>query len=201
LRTGVVFLALSGSIAWVGWDAGGWGQLAYWPAGSLALVASGYFGLGAAIFGKRPDGSLSIGRGLLLLPYLVLAWSVWHLSRKLGEIPPWQQLTESIVIGRRLLPHEVPERVTAVVDLTSEFPEPAGVRRNRVYLCSPILDRSVPEQRGAEDSPAAALARIVQTRPTVRLAPCQRAFVERHWGRAVAAGQLAGPCAAGASAL
>ncbi|MCH9040015.1 MAG: phosphotransferase, partial [Chloroflexi bacterium] len=127
-------------------------------------------------------------------------WPVWQRERealgrqmidKLAALQrfSWQGTSLEAVLGQ---PGSADKRVTAVVDLTSEFPEPAGVRRNRVYLCSPILDRSVPEQRGAEDSPADALARIVQTRPTVRLAPCQRAFVERHWGRAVAAGQLAG---------
>ena len=240
LRTGVVFLALSGSVALGGWDAGGWGRLAYWPAGSLALVASGYFGVGPAIFGKRPDGRLSIGRGLLLLPYLILAWSVWHLSRSLRAIPPWQELTESVVIGRRLLPREVPQRVTAVVDLTSEFSEPSGVRRDRVYLSLPILDRSVPDELeavdlirricllgegvvyihcaeghgrtatvaalllgalGVADSPVAALEQIVQARPSVRLARCQRAFVERHWEIAVSAGQVEERCAADAREL
>ena len=42
---------------------------------------------------------------------------------------------------------------------------------------------------------AAPPERIVHTRPTVRLARCQREFVELHWERAVAAGQVAEYCA------
>lgn len=130
--------------------------------------------------------------------------------------------------------------MTAVVDLTSEFPEPSGVRRDRVYLSLPILDRSVPDELeavdlirricllgegvvyihcaeghgrtatvaalllsalGALDSPVAALEQIVQARPSVRLARGQRAFVERHWEMAVAAGPLEERCAADAREL
>ena len=113
-----------------------WGSLA------LGVVGLGYAGVGPRIFGKSSEGRISPLNGLILAPYLLLLWTVWHLSRALRGEAPFNELVEGITIGRRLLPGEYPEGIESVVDLTAEFPESSRIRQDRVYRAFPILDGS-----------------------------------------------------------
>lgn len=119
--------------------------LLLWFSFDLAVVAVGYAGLGPRVFGKNPGGTLAPLAGLVLAPYLLMTFIVWHLSRLLRREPPFHRLTEGFLIGRRLLPAELPAEVATVVDLTAEFPEPGPVRNGRIYRAFPILDGSAPE--------------------------------------------------------
>ena len=114
-----------------------------WPAVSFSLVGSAYLGLGVSVFGKRPDGSMSVWSVLLLLPYLAYLWTVWYVLRLIKREPPHHVLVPGILIGRRLLASEFPGGVSLVVDLTCEFPEPVKIRLACEYHLFPILDGSV----------------------------------------------------------
>ena len=124
----------------------GWGWLLLWPALAFALVAAGYAGLGPGVFGKRGDGRLAWWAVLALLPYLLLAWTVWHLQRLLGREPCCHEVAPGVWLGRRPLGHEVPAGVVLVVDLTAEFFAARGVRAGRDYLVLPTLDGTAPDE-------------------------------------------------------
>jgi protein-tyrosine phosphatase len=113
--------------------------LLLWPALSFAVVASGYLLFGPAVFGKSRHGVLSPVAHVVLLPYLLFAWSVWHVLRLVSRETAYNQLTDRLLIGRRLLSHELPAEVDHVVDLTCEFNEPRHLRE-RSYRSFPILD-------------------------------------------------------------
>jgi len=121
-----------------------WGAFLVWPAISLAIAAAAYFGLGPGIFRKRG------GR---------LPWTAWwalgpcllgqHLSRLYyrRQCRAWDRLTPQIWIGsvlsRREAATAVRLGVTAVLDLTDEFSEPAPFR-GVTYRNIPILDLTAP---------------------------------------------------------
>ena len=121
----------------------GWTLLLLWPALSFLIVAGGYFHFGPRVYGKTPKGVLSPISQLLLLPYLVFLWFVWYIARLVKREPAFDQLTENIVIGRRLLSRELPEDIDHVVDLTCEFTEPKALRACS-YHSFQILDGFVP---------------------------------------------------------
>lgn len=81
---------------------GGWGLLLLWPGLSFLLVAVAYAGLGPAVFGKQPDGTLAPARAVLLLPYLLLSLSLWHLVRLLSREPCAEALLRKARPGVRL---------------------------------------------------------------------------------------------------
>lgn len=116
--------------------------LLLWPGVSFTLVGMAYGGLGARVFGKRPDGTLDPLRAGILLPYLAITWIVWRGLRWVRRGEDFGPLVEGVFIGRRLLAGEYPPGIASVVDLTCEFPEPKGVRDGRVYRSLPVLDAS-----------------------------------------------------------
>ncbi|MFY2559393.1 tyrosine-protein phosphatase [Corallococcus terminator] len=120
----------------------GWGLL--WPALSFSLVAVAYAGAGPAVFGKRADGRMQPWALVVLLPYLLMTWATWRLARRLSRESVHDEVAPGIVIGRRLLAGELPEGTRTVVDLTSEFIEPEGIRSVEHYVCLPILDATAP---------------------------------------------------------
>jgi protein-tyrosine phosphatase len=144
VKYGILFLIVSGVFAYYGYLIGGWGWLLWWPALSFLIVACGYLGLGAKIFGKRTNGTIAWYVFPYLLPYLLYTWAIWHLSRILRREDCYNEISPGIYVGRRVLGYELPRDVKAIVDLTAEFPEPAGVRVGRQYLCLPTLDAEVP---------------------------------------------------------
>jgi hypothetical protein len=121
-----------------------------WLSLDLAAVGAAYAGVGPRLFGKRADGTLAPVAVLFLAPYLILTWVVWHLSRLLRREAAFNRLVGGIIIGRRLLPGEVPSGVGTVVDLTAEFQEPRAVRTGRTYRTFPILDGTAPEPLALE---------------------------------------------------
>jgi protein-tyrosine phosphatase len=122
---------------------GGWLLLLLWPALNFGTVALGYFHFGPRVYGKSQHGLLSPINQLLLLPYLVYLWSVWYAVRIVKREPAFNQLTDNIFIGRRLLSHELPDNIDHVIDLTCEFNEPKALRLLS-YHSFQILDAFVP---------------------------------------------------------
>src|SRR5215472_6333827 len=70
--------------------------LLLWPAVSFGWVALAYAGLGPRLFGKRPDGRMAWWAVLLLLPYLLLAWGLWHLHRLLSKEDAWNEVAPGL---------------------------------------------------------------------------------------------------------
>lgn len=129
----LTFLALHLGGAW-------W--LLLWPAASFGAVALAYAGVGPRVFGKRPDGRMRPGSLLVLLPWLLLTWATWNLARKLSRAPAYAETAPGLYIGRRLLSGELPPGIGTVLDLTSEFIEPHGIRTACRYVSLPVLDAS-----------------------------------------------------------
>jgi protein-tyrosine phosphatase len=145
----LAFTLIGCSVAMLAATAGSPGWLLAWPAASSLIVAAAYASLGPAVFGKRPDGTLAPWSLALNLPFLLFAWGVWHVQRRLTREPCRHEISPGLWLGRRPFPHELPTGVTRVIDLTAEFIESRRVRTGRIYECLPTLDGSTP--------PAAAL--------------------------------------------
>ncbi|MCP3140243.1 phosphatase domain-containing protein [Pyxidicoccus xibeiensis] len=137
-----VFTTFAALLGFLATRLGGPWLLLLWPAVSFGLVALAYAGAGPRLFGKQPDGRLRPWALAALLPYLLLTWATWHLARRLSREPTHAQVVPGLFVGRRLLPGELPPGTHTVLDLTSEFPEPEGIRRACHYVSLPILDAS-----------------------------------------------------------
>jgi hypothetical protein len=130
---------------------GGWMFLAVWLGADFLVVGIAH-SIGAhRIFGKRPDGSLPFWSWLAFLPLLLYTGAVWHLIRFLSREPAHNTVSENLVVGRRLLPKEVPGEFANYIDLTAEFAEPPRIRHAAGYLSFPILDGSAPDPAALRD--------------------------------------------------
>lgn len=145
MKYGILFAIAAALFATAAVTRGGWWWLAVWPAASFAWVAIGYLALGPAVFTKRPDGSLSRWRTLLLAPYLAYRWSVWRAVRLVKREPATHAMLPDVWIGRRLLSAELPGHIERIVDLTCEFPPTRAGRTNCRYRNLPLLDASAPQ--------------------------------------------------------
>ena len=143
MKYGIFFSLIAVLLATVAVILRGWLFLLLWPALSVAIVAMGYFHLGPRVYGKSACGLLSPTNQLLLFPYLLCLRSLWHLIRFVRREPPFNQLTDCIFIGRRLLSRELPDDIDRVIDLTCEFNEPRTLRW-RSYHSFQILDGLAP---------------------------------------------------------
>ncbi len=137
--------------AWGSELGGAGGVLLLWSGISWSVVAAGYAGAGPRVFGKREDGRVRVAHVAVLLPFLAVMWTVWRLRARRGRFG--HEIAPGLRLGRRPLGGELPASVTAVVDMTSEFPVSPGVE-GREYLCVPLLDATAPD--------AATLARAVE---------------------------------------
>ncbi len=144
MRFATTFGLLGLVLAFTGVSSGGWVLTLLWPAASLLAVSAAYAGLGPRVYGKRPDGRLSPLAVLLLLPYLALTWTVWHVARLLDRQACCDEVAPGLWLGRRAFARELPAGTDLVVDLTAEFAAPRGVRAGRSYHCVPSLDSAAP---------------------------------------------------------
>jgi hypothetical protein len=103
-------------------------------------VATGYFWGSAFLFGKRPDGSRALAASVILLPYTIVALVVWRIQSMVLREAAFHEVNEQLIVARRLLGHEMPSDVEMVLDLTSEFRDPAAIRTRAGYRCLPVLD-------------------------------------------------------------
>lgn len=117
-----------------------WYWLLLWPALSFGAVSAAYFGLGPRIFGKREDGTLAPLRCLVLLPFLAHTYLAWRILRFCKSETAYDFLLPQVLIGRRLMPAELPPGIYTVVDLTCEFVEPRNIRSLPRYISFPLLD-------------------------------------------------------------
>ncbi|HWM93006.1 MAG TPA: hypothetical protein VN493_19740 [Thermoanaerobaculia bacterium] len=124
---------------------GAWAIPIAWLGCDLTAVGCAYLGKGHRIFGKSVDGKLALWSRLFFLPYFALASALWHVVRIVSEERACNLVQENLVIGRRLLPREIPNRFVNYVDLTAELEDPAVIRSLPGYLAFPILDASAPD--------------------------------------------------------
>ena len=139
MKYGVLFVTVAVLLIVSALTQRGWKLLLLWPALSFGIVAIGYLHYGPIVYGKSTRGVLSPFSLLLLLPYLLYLWSIWYALRLFKREPAFNQLTDNVFIGRRLLSHELPRNINHVVDLTCEFTEPIALR-STTYHSFPILD-------------------------------------------------------------
>lgn len=143
MKYGILFSTVSLLLVITAISRGGWYLFCLWPAISFAVVASGYLYFGPCVYGKSAQGTLSPFNQLLLLPYLVYLWAAWYLLRLIKQETAYDQLSDSIYIGRRLLGREFPSHMEHVIDLTCEFSEPKPLR-DANYHSFQVLDGFVP---------------------------------------------------------
>jgi protein-tyrosine phosphatase len=116
-----------------------------WPGAAFLVVGAAYAGLGARVLGKRPDGRIAWPAQVVLLPYLLVVRLLWNLHRRFSASPCCDEVVPGLWVGRRPGRGELPEGVRLVVDLTAEFPAPAGIAADVRYRCLPTLDACAPE--------------------------------------------------------
>lgn len=141
MKYGLFFSAIGILLAAKSVSAGGAYLLLFWPAGSFVLVGSAYLFFGPSVFGKQSNGRLSLRSTVVLLLYLIYTWMLWRFLRLVRREDSHNELFPGVLIGRRLLPAELPSEVDLVVDLTCEFPEPSRIVE--------VIDyRSIPDANG-----------------------------------------------------
>jgi protein-tyrosine phosphatase len=121
-----------------------WGWLVMWLGADFLIQSVAYFSRSHRVFGKRPDGTLPLWSWLLFFPYFVYINLVWNLARLLLREPAYNQVSPSLIVGRRLLDSELPSDIVNYVDLTTEFEETNKARQLPGYLSFPLLDASAP---------------------------------------------------------
>jgi protein phosphatase len=117
-----------------------WTAILLWPAFSLGIVTSGYWFFGPVIFGKA-EGRLPWSTRIILAPIIFGQYlSLLHYRR---QADAWNEVTPHLWIGARLHQREAAQAaragVTAALDLTTEFSEPAAFRA-LVYCNIAVLD-------------------------------------------------------------
>jgi protein-tyrosine phosphatase len=84
---------------------------------------------------------------VVLFPFLLMTWTVWHIQRWLVRTTCWHEVAPGLYLGRRAFPAELPEKIEMVVDLAAEFPAPRAIRAAAGYRSMPTLDAMPPADR------------------------------------------------------
>jgi len=140
----IIMWLMAVALAFYAWLHPSFAWILLWSSLSFSLVAIGYAGLGARVFGKTSSGIIPWWSKLILSPYIVLIYILWHVTRLVSKEAPRHEIDASIVIGRRLLESEAQGDYDYYIDLTAEFEEPKGIRQRNSYVSFPILDAGVP---------------------------------------------------------
>ncbi|MCL1470425.1 hypothetical protein [Argonema antarcticum] len=122
------------------------GCLLFWFGVSFIAVGLAYGWLGAKVFGKLPNGKIARSALVLLLPYLLLTWLIWHIQRLVSQEECCNEIIPGIWLGRRAFARELPPNISLIVDLTAEFAEVESAIAHKTYICVPTLDASVPDE-------------------------------------------------------
>ncbi|BAY84289.1 hypothetical protein NIES267_37850 [Calothrix parasitica NIES-267] len=119
----------------------------FWSGISFITLGIAYAGLDYKVFGKQKNGKINKWSLILMLPYLLLTWAVWHIQRIISQEDCCNQIVPGIWLGRRPYINELPNNISLIVDLTAEFSEPSNVISGKTYICVPTLDTYVPNKR------------------------------------------------------
>jgi protein-tyrosine phosphatase len=123
---------------------GGWFIIAIWLGLDFLILGFAHSRGAHGVFGKRFDGSLPLWSWLLFLPLHAYTEALWRVARWFSREPACNAVSETLVVGRRLLASEREGDFENYIDLTAEFAEPLAVRRSPSYRSFPILDGSAP---------------------------------------------------------
>ena len=115
-----------------------------WFGVCFLTVASAFGWFGPNVLGKRENGKFTPIFQILLLPYFLMTWILWHIQRLLTTESPVNEICHGIWLGRRPVSKEIPTGVTLVIDMTAEFPASRNVLDNYHYRCLPTLDCDAP---------------------------------------------------------
>ncbi len=140
----VAFLLLGCAVSGPAILQGGWWHGLHWFAFSCFALAAGYAGVGPRVFGKGADGRIPVWSKVLHLPFLLYSRVVWQLACRFTKENPLDEVTDDLVLGRRLVAAEVPPDIPNYVDLTAEFEDPPNARQLPGYVNFAILDGSIP---------------------------------------------------------
>ena len=156
------FALVAGLLLYMAADRGGGAWLLLWPAGNCAAVAAAYFGAGAGVLGKRPDGGRSPAVAVWMLPFLLVNYATWRLQVLLSSEDCWNEVVPGLYVGRRPRPGEHPPGLHLVVDLLAEFPKSSYHPEGVGYLCLPTIDGFIPapEPYAGAVARAAAVERV-----------------------------------------
>lgn len=143
-KHGFMFFVLAVACVVIGGRVGSWGWPIIWFGMNCLILAFAYLCRFHRVFGKRPNGTLPFWSWFLFLPYFAYSNIVWNLIRFVTRERAYNQVSPNLIVGRRLLGHEIPGDVLNYIDLTAEFTEPTQARNLNGYLCLPILDAGAP---------------------------------------------------------
>lgn len=123
-------------------------------AASFALFGAAYVTSRPSLLGKQVDGRRRIAVTILIFPYLLLQALLYRLLRPIA-LPP-AKISERLVLGPRLMASDAAlldqHGVTAILDLTAEFSEPASLIRGRSYKCVQVLDSEAPSPQDLSEA-------------------------------------------------
>lgn len=135
---------------------GGFWWMLLWPGLSLAIVATGYAGLGPIVF-RKEGGRLPWAAKLVLGPYLAGQWLSWRWHRRtMGA--PLAEILPGVFIGARLDRREAEAFVAAhprcwVLDLTGDCDE-ASALRGGAYVNLQLMDLTTPPPQALREAAA-----------------------------------------------
>jgi protein-tyrosine phosphatase len=135
----IVFMSVSVGCSHLAITHQGWAWLLTWPASSFALLALAYLSGQPRVLGKKKTGGFVRWLFVVMLPFHVLTGTVWRLACRLTRERSFDELTPGVLVGRRLLPREMPPEVRSIVDLTAEF-RVTPTTSQQTLLSVPILD-------------------------------------------------------------
>ena len=152
MRNALTFLVIAAGLVVLAVLYPGARWLLLWACGNCVVVAAAYAWHAPQVFGKRADGTMTWGPRLLLMPYLWLTWLVWYGQIRFSREAVCDEVAPGLWLGRRASAAEVPPGISLMVDLTSEFAEPAALRTGRVYLYLPTLDNAAPDRKEFDEA-------------------------------------------------
>lgn len=112
---------------------------------NFAAAALAYATFSPGLWLKRADGRLHPASWIVWSPLHGLNQLKLRVIRMMRPARPFDEVQPGLFLGRRLTGGEAGlTNFRTVLDLTSEFPEPAALRGASNYLCLPVLDHTPP---------------------------------------------------------
>jgi predicted protein tyrosine phosphatase len=149
-KMGVLFLLLSLGSAIAGFLAESLtGKiLAFSSVFAFLGIAAAYTFAWPELIGKKLGGCLLPSSYLLFWPFHLLNFASLTLFRWSRQSAPFTEILPGLYLGSRLCSRDARRlnelKISAVLDLTSEFSEIRSLREATAYLCIPLLDRTAP---------------------------------------------------------
>lgn len=136
--------AASALCALLAWSASGFASfLLAWASVSCLISTYGYLRNRPGVYGKR-EGRLIWWRALPTAVFVGAFRIACALMRAWRRHPAKSQVTDGVWVAGRVEGRDLPDALDYIVDLVSEFPEPAEVRGRSAYRFLPVLDGGIP---------------------------------------------------------